>query len=144
MQRSCARSRPAAPCAPPLRRPRSRCPAAVASSRRELYPELPSPRVVGTLAVDSPHFLYYEEHGNPGAPRPQQRGDDPLALRFLALTRATVRAAGVPALVVHGGPGAGCFATHARFFDPKRACSARLACACLALYALCRRFRRFA
>lgn len=91
MQRSCARSHPAPLCAPPLRRPRSRCPAAVASSRRELYPELPSPRVVGTLAVDSPHFLYYEEHGNPGAPRPQQRGDDPHALRFLTLTDCAAR-----------------------------------------------------
>jgi len=45
----------------------------------------------GTLDVGGGHQLYYEQHGNRN---------------------------GKPALVVHGGPGAGCYAKHAQFFDP--------------------------
>eukprot|EP00877_Chromochloris_zofingiensis_P011627 jgi/Chrzof1/6718/Cz19g06220.t1 len=57
---------------------------------RSLY--APShPWTSGYLQVSKLHTIYYEVHGNPH---------------------------GVPALVVHGGPGAGCFANHARFFDP--------------------------
>jgi proline iminopeptidase len=39
------------------------------------------------------HTLYYEQYGCPQ---------------------------GIPALVLHGGPGAGCFSLHAQFFDPTR------------------------
>lgn len=45
----------------------------------------------GTLDVGDGHQIYYEQHGN---------------------------RSGKPALVVHGGPGAGCYAKHAQFFDP--------------------------
>ena len=63
---------------------------------RGLYP--PTPMLSnGTLSVCSPnlfdqqHKLYYEIYGNKE---------------------------GAPALFLHGGPGAGCFPRHARFFDP--------------------------
>jgi hypothetical protein len=54
-------------------------------SLRTLYP---APGVVthGYLQVSDIHSIYYEVHGNPH---------------------------GVPAVVVHGGPGAGCFNNHA-------------------------------
>jgi len=45
----------------------------------------------GTLAVDDPHRLYYEQCGNPY---------------------------GEPMLFLHGGPGAGCTPIDRRFFDP--------------------------
>ncbi|GMH32333.1 hypothetical protein BSKO_00167 [Bryopsis sp. KO-2023] len=45
----------------------------------------------GDLKVSDGHTLYYEVHGNPEGPA---------------------------ALFLHGGPGAGCFENHARFFDP--------------------------
>lgn len=61
---------------------------------RELYP--PSEAYEnGTLPVDSIHTLYYEVHGSKSA------------------TEKT-------ALFLHGGPGAGCNPTHARFFNPEK------------------------
>ena len=62
------------------------------SALRSLYPET-APLSSGTLPVDGTHTLYYEEYGNPH---------------------------GKPAVFLHGGPGGGCSATQARFFDPKR------------------------
>jgi proline iminopeptidase len=59
---------------------------------RILHPPY-EPFRTGTLAVDPPHTLYFEECGNP---------------------------AGQPVLFVHGGPGAGCSAADRRFFDPDR------------------------
>jgi proline iminopeptidase len=59
---------------------------------RILHPPY-EPFRTGTLAVDPPHELYFEECGNP---------------------------AGQPVLFVHGGPGAGCSAADRRFFDPAR------------------------
>lgn len=55
---------------------------------RTLHPPPTAPPLAtGYLAIPgSPHALYYEVHGNPK---------------------------GFPALVVHGGPGAGCYANHA-------------------------------
>ena len=47
----------------------------------------------GWLAVGDGHELYWEESGNP---------------------------AGIPALILHGGPGSGFSATTRRFFDPER------------------------
>jgi len=62
------------------------------SSLRTLYPPL-SPYNSGTqLQVDSIHTLVYQEYGNKE---------------------------GIPALFLHGGPGAGCFPKHAQFFDPE-------------------------
>jgi proline iminopeptidase len=60
------------------------------SSLRTLYPPI-SPYSNGTLDVDSIHTIVYQEYGNPN---------------------------GIPALFLHGGPGAGCFPRHAQFFDP--------------------------
>lgn len=59
---------------------------------RTLYPEI-RPYHNFSLAVDPPHELHVEECGN---------------------------AQGVPALFLHGGPGAGLAPTARRFFDPKR------------------------
>jgi proline iminopeptidase len=58
----------------------------------ELYPDL-LPYAVHRLAVDDRHALYVEECGT---------------------------AKGIPALFLHGGPGAGCEPYHRRFFDPTR------------------------
>ncbi len=58
---------------------------------RTLFPKI-KPYNEFRLAVDEPHELYVEECGNPQ---------------------------GVPALFVHGGPGAGCESYHRRFFDPE-------------------------
>jgi proline iminopeptidase len=49
------------------------------------------PYKTGTLAVDNPHLLYWEQCGNP---------------------------AGEPMVFLHGGPGAGCTEIDRRFFDP--------------------------
>ncbi|KIY92806.1 putative proline iminopeptidase [Monoraphidium neglectum] len=57
---------------------------------RGLYPAS-TPFKTGMLRVSDLHTIYYEVHGNPK---------------------------GAPALFLHGGPGAGCYASHARFFDP--------------------------
>ncbi|MCB1722496.1 MAG: prolyl aminopeptidase [Chromatiaceae bacterium] len=59
---------------------------------RDLYPEI-EPFHSEQLAVDDVHTLYVEQVGSPG---------------------------GLPALFLHGGPGAGCEPYHRRFFDPKR------------------------
>jgi proline iminopeptidase len=59
---------------------------------RELYPPI-EPYRSDRLAVDGLHTLYVEECGRPD---------------------------GLPALFLHGGPGAGLSAYHRRFFDPAR------------------------
>ena len=58
----------------------------------ELHPDI-LPYAVHRLAVDDRHALYVEECGT---------------------------AKGIPALFLHGGPGAGCEPYHRRFFDPTR------------------------
>ncbi|HYM20802.1 MAG TPA: prolyl aminopeptidase [Candidatus Kapabacteria bacterium] len=57
-----------------------------------MYPEI-EPFNSGHLKVSDIHTLYYEEVGNPN---------------------------GQPAVVLHGGPGAGCSPDMRRFFDPKK------------------------
>lgn len=89
--------------APSISRPivsRARFPAPAAAARgapttapaglRTLYPQLAA-HDSGYLKVSELHTLYYEVYGNPR---------------------------GIPAVVVHGGPGAGCWPNHAQFFDP--------------------------
>ncbi len=61
-------------------------------SRRPLSPD-PAPRRVWSLDADGGHLLHVEEWG---------------------------AADGVPALVLHGGPGSGCSPLLRRFFDPAR------------------------
>ncbi len=58
---------------------------------RSLFPEI-KPNKHFYLPVDPPHELYVEECGNPQ---------------------------GIPAVVLHGGPGAGCEHYQRRFFDPE-------------------------
>jgi proline iminopeptidase len=58
----------------------------------DLFPEI-KPFRSEHLPVDEIHTLYLEEVGNPD---------------------------GIPALFLHGGPGAGCEPYHRRFFDPER------------------------
>ena len=58
----------------------------------DLYPDI-EPFVTHQLPVDAVHTLYVEECGNP---------------------------LGLPALFLHGGPGAGCEPMYRRFFDPER------------------------
>eukprot|EP00566_Odontella_aurita_P006617 CAMPEP_0113573726 /NCGR_PEP_ID=MMETSP0015_2-20120614/26774_1 /TAXON_ID=2838 /ORGANISM="Odontella" /LENGTH=584 /DNA_ID=CAMNT_0000476829 /DNA_START=218 /DNA_END=1972 /DNA_ORIENTATION=+ /assembly_acc=CAM_ASM_000160 len=72
-------------------------------SQTNLYPPLPR-NCNGTLQVDSIHTLYYEEYGRDPANESEADALHP------PLT----------ALFLHGGPGAGCFPNHARFFDPAR------------------------
>jgi proline iminopeptidase len=60
--------------------------------RRTLYPEI-EPYRSGQLEVGDGHVLYWEQCGNPD---------------------------GKPALMLHGGPGAGCSPDHRRQFDPER------------------------
>ena len=57
-----------------------------------LYPPI-RPYARHELAMDRRHVLYVEEVGNPG---------------------------GIPAVFLHGGPGAGCEPWHRQFFDPER------------------------
>ena len=57
-----------------------------------LYPEI-QPSRTGMIQVSALHAMYWEECGNPR---------------------------GIPAVFVHGGPGAGCDAVHRRFFDPAK------------------------
>lgn len=59
---------------------------------QSLYPAI-EPRQTYSVPVSDGHTLYVEECGNP---------------------------AGLPALFVHGGPGAGCERYHRQFFDPAR------------------------
>lgn len=62
------------------------------STQRDLYPPL-TPHATYDLPVGAGHRLYVEECGRPD---------------------------GIPAIFLHGGPGAGCEAAHRRFFDPSR------------------------
>jgi proline iminopeptidase len=61
-------------------------------TERDLYPPI-APYESGSLAVDPPHRLYWEQSGNP---------------------------TGQPVVFLHGGPGAGASVDHRRFFDPAR------------------------
>ena len=61
-------------------------------SRRTLYPAI-EPYETGRLDVGDGHNLYWERCGTPGAK---------------------------PAVMLHGGPGAGCSPDHRRQFDPER------------------------
>ncbi len=63
-----------------------------ARERHGLYPPI-EPYAQGRLAVGDGHEIYYEESGNPD---------------------------GIPALVVHGGPGGGSNSTMRRYHDPER------------------------
>ena len=58
--------------------------------RQDLFPPI-EPYQTGMLPLDGPHIMYWEQSGNP---------------------------AGLPAIFLHGGPGAGATPTHRRFFDP--------------------------
>ncbi len=58
--------------------------------RGDLFPEI-GPYETGFLPLSDGHVMYWEQVGNP---------------------------AGLPALFLHGGPGAGAGAVHRRFFDP--------------------------
>ena len=60
-------------------------------SRQDLFPPL-EPFATGMLRLDGVHTMYWEQSGNPR---------------------------GLPALFLHGGPGAGATSTHRRFFDPE-------------------------
>jgi proline iminopeptidase len=60
-------------------------------ANEHFYPEI-QPYETGTMAVDEPHQLYWEQCGNPE---------------------------GEPILFLHGGPGAGCTEFDRRFFDPE-------------------------
>ena len=60
-------------------------------ARDQLYPPI-EPFESGTMRLDATHAMYWEQSGNPD---------------------------GVPALFLHGGPGAGATEAHRRFFDPK-------------------------
>src|SRR2546427_841309 len=55
-----------------------------------LFPEI-EPRASGMLRLDAAHSMYWEESGDPD---------------------------GIPAVFLHGGPGAGSTPKHRRFFDP--------------------------
>jgi proline iminopeptidase len=61
-------------------------------TQHDLYPPL-TPYATYELPVGDGHRLYLEECGRPD---------------------------GIPAVFLHGGPGAGCEAAHRRFFDPRR------------------------
>lgn len=61
-------------------------------ANEHFHPEI-EPYASGTLRVQDPHELYWEECGAPE---------------------------GIPILFVHGGPGAGCTPFDRRFFDPER------------------------
>ena len=61
-------------------------------TQAELYPPI-GPYSTRRVAVNAVHTLYLEECGNPE---------------------------GIPAIFLHGGPGAGCEPSHRSFFDPER------------------------
>ena len=65
---------------------------AAGSGRRTLYPEI-EPYETGMLEVGDGHTLYWERVGTPGAK---------------------------PAVMLHGGPGAGCNANHRRQWNPDK------------------------
>ena len=71
-------------------------------ANEHFYP-LIQPFETGTLNVDDPHVLYWEQCGNPD---------------------------GEPILFLHGGPGAGCTKYDRCFFDPDHFRLARF-CICL-------------
>jgi proline iminopeptidase len=58
--------------------------------RQDLFPPI-EPYQTGMLPIDGHHAMYWEQSGNP---------------------------IGLPAVFLHGGPGAGATPTHRRFFDP--------------------------
>jgi proline iminopeptidase len=60
------------------------------TTRRDLFPSI-EPYRTGALRLDARHTMYWEQSGNPR---------------------------GMPALFLHGGPGAGATPVHRRFFDP--------------------------
>jgi proline iminopeptidase len=60
-------------------------------TRNDLFPEI-DPYAQGMLPLDQLHTMYWEQSGNPR---------------------------GIPALFLHGGPGAGAAPAHRRFFDPR-------------------------
>jgi proline iminopeptidase len=62
----------------------------VINNRHDLFRPI-EPYRTGALRLDARHTMYWEQSGNPR---------------------------GVPALFLHGGPGAGATAVHRRFFDP--------------------------
>ena len=62
------------------------------TAKNDLYPPVQA-YATHALAVDNIHTLYVEESGNPE---------------------------GIPAVFLHGGPGAGCEPAHRCFFDPTR------------------------
>jgi proline iminopeptidase len=62
----------------------------VSQSQHQLYPEI-QPHAKGMLDLGGNHKMYWEVSGNPD---------------------------GVPAVFLHGGPGAGASSSHRRFFDP--------------------------
>ena len=63
-------------------------------NKASLLPLFPAiePYMTGTLELDAPHRMYYEQSGNPK---------------------------GLPVVFLHGGPGAGASAVHRQFFDPE-------------------------
>jgi len=78
------------------------------TDRNELLYPLPPLRNNGTIQLDSIHTLYYEEYGlnQSGASANEPTATD------------TPNNVGKTALSLHGGPGAGSFPNHARFFNP--------------------------
>jgi proline iminopeptidase len=60
------------------------------AARDQLYPHI-EPYQTGRIRLDDVHVMYWEQSGSPD---------------------------GVPALFLHGGPGAGAIQVHRRFFDP--------------------------
>ena len=60
-------------------------------ARTELYPAI-EPYDSGMIELDDVHSMYWEQCGNPE---------------------------GIPAIFLHGGPGAGTSSTHRRYFDPR-------------------------
>jgi proline iminopeptidase len=62
----------------------------ISTAQNQLFPEI-EPYATGQLDLDGRHAMYWEVSGNPN---------------------------GVPAVFLHGGPGAGASPSHRRFFDP--------------------------
>jgi len=80
--------------------PKDAAAAGASASAGRSAPAPPAPLLAGTLPPspaggDDGHRVYFEVRGNPR---------------------------GLPALVLHGGPGAGSYPSHARFLDPARYC----------------------
>ncbi|KAL7521176.1 hypothetical protein ACHAWX_005864 [Stephanocyclus meneghinianus] len=73
--------------------------------------------VNGTLSTEdgSPHVLYYEVHHR----IPVDALADETILNGNDHNVTSKRDRGLTALVLHGGPGAGCFPRHANFFSPE-------------------------